>query len=121
LTFQAVYDSRGKHDIFEVEYAPAISVLRHTGLRARLDAETAEIFRTGMAYRLAPGTVHRVDAVCRPTATLVLNVLAPGAPAPRVFVPSDSDAPEGFIRDRLDARELKAVRAALSGLRSAPG
>jgi hypothetical protein len=120
-TFRPRFDIRGGHDVLEVDYTPAGSVLRRTGLRVHLEAETDETFGVGMAYRLASGTVHRVEAVGRPTATLVLSVPAPGAIAPRVFVPSDQDAPGEFVRDRLDAGELSAAREAISGLRGSRG
>jgi hypothetical protein len=118
-TFDAVLDFRGGHDVLEVDYTPVGSALRRTGLRARLDEETDEIFATGTAYRLAPGTVHRVDAVGRPSATVVLAIPAAGAPAPLVFVPSDQDVPGEFDRGPLDAGELSAAREVISVLRCA--
>ena len=117
-TFQAVRDVDGGHDVLEVDYThtPMSSALRRTGLRARLDEQTDEVFSPGTAYRLASGTVHHVEAVTLPAATLVLTVPIPGAPAPRVLVPCDQDAPGEFLRDRLDAAEVATAREAINRL-----
>jgi hypothetical protein len=113
-TFRAALDPRGTHDVLEVEYRPERSALRRTGLRARLIEETDETFGVGIAYRLSPGTVHRVDAIGRPTATLALAIRALTGSAPRVFVPFGEQPPGEFIRDRFDAAELLAAREAIS-------
>jgi hypothetical protein len=113
-TFRAALDITGTHDVLEVEYRPEGSALRRSGLRARLIEEVDETFGEGTAYRLPPGTVHRVDAVGRPAATLVLAIPASTPSAPRVFVPSGEQAPGEFIRDRFDAAELLAARETIA-------
>jgi hypothetical protein len=116
-TFQAMIDVCGGHEVLEVDYTASGSALRRTSLRARLVGETDEIFGVGTAYRLAPGTVHHVEAVGRPSATLVLSVSVPGRTTARVFVPREQSIPGEFIRDHLDAGELAAAREAIFGLR----
>lgn len=112
-TFRPMLDVDGGHEVLEVNYTPQGSALRRTGLRARLVEETDETFEAGTAYRLAPGTVHHVEAICRPSATLVLSIPALGAPMPRVFVARGQNAPCEFIRDKLDEGELTAAREAI--------
>ena len=60
---------------------------------------------------------ERVEAVGRPSATLVLSVSVPGRTTARVFVPREQSVPGEFIRDHLDAGELAAAREAIFGLR----
>jgi hypothetical protein len=116
-TFDAEFDVGGDHDVLRVDYTADASEPRSSGLRARLVAETDEIFDAGTAYRLPAARVHRVDAVARPLATIVLAVPVSGAPAPRVFVSSGHRAPGKFVRSPLDSSEIAAARAAISGLR----
>jgi hypothetical protein len=109
-TLEAVPDPQGDYQVFEVQYSAAGSAQHYTGRSVRLDSIFDDIFSVGMAYRLSASTVHRVEVLERPAATLVLTTRCAGSTAPLVFVPTGQPAPSNFDRGRLSTDEVEAVK-----------
>lgn len=115
-TFEVVQDENGPYEICRVEYGSSGSGVHGTATYGVEEIVTSGAHVSGCAYRLRPGTFHRVTPLKLPSATLVLTDVESGPRQARVLVRRGVCATQTFARAPLRAHERESVLLALAAL-----